>query len=144
MKIYKLYNTTITSDVGNIGVVVKDVLDSVKGLCRNNEECFIYDLKVILNELILNAIKHGNKEDSNKSIKISVALIGTEYLLLQVKDEGNGYSYCCDNSAGSDCTDIDSLMESGRGMTIVRCLCDKLKLNKKGNKILILKKLTSE
>jgi serine/threonine-protein kinase RsbW len=142
LKINKLYSTTITSDISNIGSVVKDVLSSVNGLCHSNEEAFMYDLKVILNELILNAIKHGNKEDSSKSIKISVALMETKYLLLQVEDEGGGYDYSCNNTVEIDCTDIDSLLESGRGMTIVKCLCDKVKLNKKGNKILILKKLS--
>ncbi len=141
MNIFKFYSSEISSDIGNMGKVVEDILNYLKDLSCIHEECFIFDSKVILNELILNAIKHGNKEDRNKTVKITAALIKNRYLLLQVEDEGDGYNYNPDSNKDLRCWDDGFLPENGRGMTIVRCLCDRLKFNKNGNKIAVLKRI---
>lgn len=146
MEIQKLYRARITSSIYNINNVVTDILDKLKDRGQSFEDCIIFDSRVILNELISNAIKHGNKENINKSVKISTALIDKKYLLVEVEDEGDGFYYNCASRRNEDfqCEDDRLLMESGRGLVIVRCLCDKIKFNKKGNKIIVLKRLVKD
>ena len=144
MEIQRVYNSKIASSISNINKVVTDILEKLKDRQLPNEDCTIFDFKVILNELISNAIKHGNKEDLNKLVKISTALIDGRYLLLKVEDEGEGYNYASNSNEDVRCDDDNLLSESGRGILIVKCLCDKVRFNKKGNKIVVLKKLVKD
>jgi serine/threonine-protein kinase RsbW len=142
LKTKKFYNVKIASDIRNVGEVVNEIIFRLSGLCSVDER-FVYDTKVILNELIVNAIKHGNNCINDKSVKVSVAVINDRYLLFSIQDEGEGY---CHNNTVSDneptsLNSCCSLLESGRGIIIVKCLCDKLKFNKKGNRVHVLKKI---
>jgi len=107
-------------------------------------ECDLFEVKVILNELILNAIKHGNKEDDKKFIKICAGLKNQRDLFIVIEDSGEGYDYN-DVLAIPVCTgseqEICDLKETGRGLLIVKNLCDKIKFNKKGNKVIVVKSI---
>ena len=59
------------------------------------DDCVKFELKVILNELILNAIKHGNKNEFSKKVKISVSISKSGYVFFLIEDEGEGYDYKC-------------------------------------------------
>ncbi|MDP4182510.1 MAG: ATP-binding protein [Bacillota bacterium] len=144
MKTNWFYNSKITSDITNIRSVIDEILGKLINLsCVNNEVEAIYDIKVILNELIINAIKHGNKYDYDKFVKVSAAFVNDEYILFIIEDEGEGYCYSDLelSNISSDPIDCCSFFEGGRGLMIVNCLCEKIKFNKKGNKIIVLKKL---
>lgn len=144
MKIVNTYNRVIPSRIDNIGVVVKDMISNLKSNVSPIMDCTLFELTVILNEILLNAIKHGNKEDENKKVKISSVITEDGFACFIVEDEGCGYdyNYTCNNYF--DCSgieDVFDVMESGRGIFIVKNLCDSIKVNNKGNKIVILKKL---
>lgn len=142
MKTKRFYNIKIASDVGNIGSVVNDIINRINELC-GVDDSFVYDTKVILNELIINAIKHGNNCINEKSVKVSAAVINGRYLLFSIQDEGEGYyrDTSISYSEPDDFSNCCSLLESGRGIIIVKCLCDKLKYNKRGNRVLVLKRI---
>ncbi|HEY9059053.1 MAG TPA: ATP-binding protein [Pseudobacteroides sp.] len=144
MKTKRFYNVKIASNIGNIRNVVNEIINRINGLCGVDDR-FVYDTKVILNELIINAIKHGNNCINEKSVKVSAALINDQYLLFSIQDEGEGY--CRDTSISENEPDglnnCCSLLEGGRGIIIVKCLCDKLKFNRKGNRVLVLKRINS-
>ena len=143
-KIIKTYDDSIASSINSVGNAVSDIISNIKANCRPLEECTLFELAVVLNELLLNAVKHGNKEDENKKVKISAGVTENGFACLIVEDEGCGYDHDClckskANHGGED--DICSVMESGRGILIVKNLCDQVKVNDKGNKIVVLKKL---
>ncbi|NMB33337.1 MAG: ATP-binding protein [Clostridium sp.] len=99
----------------------------------------IFDIRVALSELIQNALRHGNKGDKNKYIKVNAGITSDGYAFFVVEDEGEGFDY---RDLVRETDDLMQLKESGRGVIIVEGLCDKLKFNEKGNKAVILKKLT--
>jgi len=108
------------------------------------EECTLFELKVILNELILNAIKHGNKNDCSKYVKILAGLTKNDNAVVLVEDSGTGFDYnyilneiekCC------ELDDICNMKETGRGILIVKKLSNGMKYNYKGNRVIISKKL---
>jgi len=144
LKTLKTYNSKVSSKKENICSLVKDV---VKFLCDSSDtinEDILFEIKVILNELLQNAIKHGNKEDSSKSVEVSVGITANNHAYFIVEDEGEGYdreSACEKQYDPVEMPDICDLKESGRGILIVRSLCDKIIFNKKGNKVIVFKKL---
>jgi serine/threonine-protein kinase RsbW len=106
-------------------------------------DCVEFELKVILNELIINAIKHGNNSDVSKKVKTSITISKSGFVFIIIEDEGEGYDYKCrvrnkDIAVNEDFCD---LKETGRGIVIVSNLCDKIKFNKKGNKVIVMKRL---
>ena len=144
MKTLILYNSNIKSDFLNINSVVNDILSKLIVICCKEEESFLYDTKIILNELITNAIIHGNKCNNNKNVKIMAEILNEKYVFFSIRDEGEGF--CYEKVAINkeiDISDFSCLSESGRGMHIVRCLCDKVKFNKKGNKIIAIKRIST-
>ena len=143
-KIMKTYDGSIVSSINSVGVAVSDVIGNIQANYGPLEECTQFELTVVLNELLLNAVKHGNKADESKRVKVKAGVTNNGFACLIVEDEGCGYDHDClckskANCAGED--DICNVMESGRGILIVKNLCDKVKVNDKGNKVVVLKKL---
>ncbi len=138
MGIKKFFSTKTTGDT-NICSLVNNIIQS---LC-DCEDCIsmetIFDIRVALSELIQNALRHGNKGDKNKYIKVNAGITSDGYAFFVVEDEGEGFDY---RDLVRETDDLMQLKESGRGVIIVEGLCDKLKFNEKGNKAVILKKLT--
>lgn len=100
----------------------------------------LFELKVILNELLINAISHGNNFDCNKKVLVVLKKVYNKYIYIGISDEGTGFDYknsinhiVCNESINDTCC------EHGRGLLIVRNLCDKMKFNHTGNKVSILK-----
>ena len=145
VKTLKLFNCKIPSDIGCVCDVVKGVigfLNETYGLIDDNT---VFDLKVIINELVLNAIKHGNKGDIQKEVAIMAGVTKDNFLFIIVEDEGEGYKLNFNYNPRylEGITEICDMKETGRGILIVKSLCDKVKLNNRGNKIVVLKKLTA-
>jgi len=84
-----------------------------------------------VSEAVLNSIKHGNKNDKNKTVKIGIDCNINEISIL-IEDEGEGF----DINKVEDPTLIENIYkESGRGIFFIKNLSDKLEYNEKGNRI---------
>ena len=85
-----------------------------------------YNLKLILNELVINGIKHGNRSDVTKKILFEV-FFDKEKIRITVMDEGSGSKYDYKNM------DPCSFATSGRGLFIVDQIAKELTVQ--GNKV---------
>lgn len=109
-----------------------------------NEE-IVFETRVILNELLVNAVVHGNKKDNSKKVHVKAGVCEDHRIYIIVEDEGEGLvieEKLC-NEEVFDCNaavEVFCLNESGRGLIITSSLCDSLKRNKKGNKVVVLKR----
>lgn len=90
----------------------------------NEEKC--YYLRLILNELITNGFKHGGGRQN--AVRVDVDVVDGHVEII-VDDGGLGLTR--EQLVGS--TDVYS--ESGRGLTIVRGLCQSVELNDRGNRV---------
>lgn len=132
------------SNINNIGIVVEGLLNRLQDTCGLLNDTILFDLKVILNELLINAILHGNRENESKSVRISADIADKSELYIIIEDEGCGYDFsklCSEQDLHPCETGPDNVCECGRGIRIVRSLCDQVKVNAKGNKIIIMKRI---
>jgi serine/threonine-protein kinase RsbW len=84
-----------------------------------------------VSEAVLNSIKHGNKNDHNKTVSIGIDCDVNEINIL-IEDEGEGF----DIKSIEDPTLRENIKnESGRGIFIIKNMSDKLEYNEKGNRI---------
>lgn len=125
--------------------IVGEIIDYLRKNIGNMDDGILFEIRVILNEVVSNAIKHGNKNNLDKNVKISSGITEDGFCYFIVEDEGEGFTksdnqFCCTGIVDYD--DLLNLKESGRGILIINSLCDKVKFNKKGNKVVILKKVS--
>lgn len=145
MKTELKYFIEMPSDIDNMRRAVKDITGYIRSSCENLDSDCMFELKVILNELLLNAVKHGNKGDPGKSVRVTCGIASEEYIYLMVEDQGSGHDCkClpCRNDNAADEKEVCEMKETGRGIMIVRNLCSKMKFNNRGNKVVILKTIS--
>jgi serine/threonine-protein kinase RsbW len=121
----------IPSKSENIVLVEKLVND----LCElfNIKEDIYGNLLVALTEAVNNAIVHGNKSNPNKNIEV-VFKIQNNVLQFSIKDEGAGF----DINNLPDPTDPAMIEQpNGRGIFLMKHLCDKFSLEDKGSKVMM-------
>ncbi|MCX5668297.1 MAG: ATP-binding protein [Candidatus Omnitrophica bacterium] len=125
----------IPSDIKYIRKVSSGILKWLEP--RKLDDSALFDIRLCVEEVIRNAITHGNNSDLGLKVLISYWLEG-DSLIIEVEDEGAGF----DHSKMPDPTIEENIMKgSGRGVYIVRKLIDKMEFNDKGNKVRLTKYL---
>jgi serine/threonine-protein kinase RsbW len=148
VKAKRFYVCKIHASLENVKGTVNNILDYFGREFGHIDESNYFEFKVILNELLINAIKHGSKENEEKFVRVVAGLAKDDYALLAVEDDGDGYdpeSFERNNQfSGASLNNSEeklAIVESGRGIFIVKNLCDEFLINKKGNKVVVNKKL---
>jgi len=103
----------IKSDINLVNDIVSEILSLIDEKIGEDN---LFDIRLILSELIINSIKHGNKYDINKTTDICL-YIDDKCVEMSVGDEGEGFTYSRNLDACTFC-------ESGRGLLLVECLSD--------------------
>lgn len=94
------------------------------------------NLFVALDEAFVNAVKHGNKFDSKKLVRIT-AEVSTKEARFTVEDEGDGFNV----AEIPDPTNVENLFKtSGRGVLIIHNVMDEVRYNERGNRVEMVKK----
>ena len=129
---------TNTTQLGHLSLASKpDALIEVEQLLEeiHNEFNFKDDaygnIMVAVTEAVNNAIQHGNKNDSNKKVELSIYLDGFR-LLVSVTDQGAGF----DEASLPDPTAPENLEKlGGRGVFLMKHLADDLIFNEQGRQV---------
>lgn len=122
------YSGTVCSDLEMIKNFIEDILTKINSLIKNNNAMF--DIRLILNELVINGVLHGNDCVSSKCVKLSLE-VNDNKVIIQVEDEGNGIDF------DFKTYDPMELSCSGRGLVIVNGLSDEFYIQK--NKVTAVK-----
>ena len=94
------------------------------------------NLFVALDEAFVNAVKHGNKFDVAKLIRVSADVTNKE-ARFTIEDEGEGF----DINAIPNPLDPENLFKtSGRGVLFIYNIMDEVKYNDRGNRLTMVKK----
>jgi serine/threonine-protein kinase RsbW len=120
--VFKL-DTVIPSNIK----VVDDTVAKIIGLIRSpysSDEIERIDLA--LREALVNAIIHGNRSDPNKSVRICVALLPDNGVIIMVKDSGSGFdpSQLPDPVVGQNL-----LATHGRGVFLINQLMEDVRFS---------------
>ena len=124
------YSGVVCSDLDMIKNFVDEVLNKISRLIQNHDTMF--DIKLILNELVINGVFHGNSCINSKCVKLSLELKGNQ-IIIQVEDEGMGVDF------DFNTYDPTALNCSGRGLVLVNGLSDEFYIQK--NKVTAVKNI---
>lgn len=129
---------TFKSDIRNVSECIAGLMEYIYRTFPNVSEADRFDLRLIFSELLYNAIIHGNKMDSFKDVTLKVEFLTEDTICAAIEDEGEGFNY---SEILEKDLNVFNLCENGRGIQLVKGLCDHLLFNKKGNKIIFSKRM---
>jgi serine/threonine-protein kinase RsbW len=107
---------------------------------RRVPEDMIADLAIAITELVNNAIKHGNKKDSSKSVTVRLRLQNSEATAM-ISDQGKGFN---PDIIPNPVAQENLMKEIGRGIFIVKSLMDDVRFSfptQGGTLVTIVKKI---
>lgn len=107
------YEVEFKSDIDTSQKIINEILQKFDGYLSSDD---IFDLRLILNELISNSIIHGNKSDPGKHVRLKLSVM-ENMLDLAVSDEGEGIRI-----RNRRIPDTKSIR--GRGLVLVKGLTD--------------------
>ena len=125
--------TRYLSLIGKIGEDVAKEIDRYHG----DRDTLAYHLNVVLTEAMVNAIKHANANDPDKTVHICIS-ISEDWLIIKVYDAGQGFDI---NAVPPP--DVNGLKDRGRGIFLIKTLMDSViyKRLSNGNVLQMSKKL---
>jgi len=118
----------ISSDLCEIRTVLDNILNNLCNIVH--DETTLFDIKLILNELIINSAIHGNNQDKEKYINLRMK-VDNRLIKIEIIDEGEGFCY------DKNSYDPLELKCCGRGLVLVDGLSDEFYVNK--NKVVSIK-----
>lgn len=100
-------------------------------------EAALFDIRLCLEEALINAMKYGNRLKADVPVGLSVECDESE-LRIRVDDNGEGF----DVKKLPDCTKGEEAMRGhGRGVFLIHQLMDRVQYNEKGNSLLMVKRM---
>ena len=94
------------------------------------------NLFVALDEAFVNAVKHGNKFDARKLVRIT-AEVSKHEAKFTIEDEGEGFDV---NNIPDPLDPANLFKTSGRGVLFIYNIMDEVKYNARGNRLTMVKK----
>ena len=89
-----------------------------------------YEIELALREALVNAIVHGNQENSSKRVYVNCRCSADGEVSIAVEDEGNGFNH----EAVPDPTSPDNrTLTHGRGIYLMRTLMDEVHFEQGGS-----------
>ena len=124
----------------NVSIVVKSRPSAVVEVCEqvlSKLESYGFDkddifaVHLALEEAFLNAVKHGNKMDSSKDVKLEYS-VDFDKVEISLTDEGDGFEPA---SVADPRYGEDLYKPGGRGLLLMNSYMDVVKFNERGNSL---------
>jgi len=127
---------TISSELGNVG----RVLDAVREWLSDLPPRAYSRLCVVLEELTVNAIVHGNRIRRKRLVSCRLKSFAEECVKVTVEDEGKGFDYCALDMSLPEHVGLSR----NRGYALIGALSESLEFNEQGNRVTACLRLSDE
>ncbi len=125
------YDCVIPSEVGAEQCIQQEVMTQLERQEWGSHD--VFGVHLSLEEALVNAIKHGNRFDPAKSVRVECRL-WPDLLRVTISDEGEGF----DPNAVPDPTDAEHIdAPCGRGLLLMRNFMSKVCYNERGNTVML-------
>lgn len=127
------HETVVGSTSSAVTSVREEILSKLKTKSFSEEDIFAVHLA--MEEAFINAVRHGNKMDAGRGVKIGYS-VAPDKVEITVTDEGEGF----DPEAVPDPRFGENLYKpEGRGLFLMRSYMDVVKFNERGNSVCMVK-----
>lgn len=98
------------------------------------------EVRLGLQEALVNAAKHGNKLDPSKTVLVRFSVVSDQYWWV-ISDQGNGFKPSRDCLMNLDETVSSHEKECGRGLYILHQIFDTVQWNRQGTELRLCKQV---
>ncbi len=127
-------------DENSITIAASSEMSMVDRIAGESDEFFkqfgitaFSKYRLVLRELLINAIEHGNKKSIGKKVVCSIKKLEGPCFEVNVRDQGAGF----DHSKLEMKMPTDPEHVRNRGFPLINHFCDAIDFNKKGNEITV-------
>lgn len=113
--------------------VLKDIVSAVEQAGYRREAVFA--VRLALDEALANAVKHGNANDPNKQVTITLD-VDPERVIVSVQDQGPGF---VPEQLPDPTADENLSRPNGRGVMLMQAYMTQVGYNETGNKVILTK-----
>ena len=125
------FEVMIPSDFESGQQVVERIVESVSRAGIEGRDLF--GIRLSVDEAVTNAIKHGNKQSPDKSVRVAF-LLNEQIVRIEIEDQGGGFA----PEDVPDPTAPENLdRASGRGLMLMRQFMTRIEYNTKGNVVIL-------
>lgn len=100
------------------------------------------EIRLGLQEALVNAAKHGNNLDPSKAVVVQFSVVHDEYWWV-ISDEGSGFSQDSCNQDEKGCILPCDESENGRGLCLLHQIFDRVHWNRQGTELRLCKQVNS-
>jgi serine/threonine-protein kinase RsbW len=115
--------------MGTAHSLIGEVMAVVRPEQWNDKDLFA--LELALEETLTNAVKHGNDSDPTKMVRFDCK-VNSNRVYVRVEDEGIGFN---PDTLADPREPENQLVESGRGVLLIKHFATRVKWNDRGNVI---------
>lgn len=112
--------------------IVESFIDNAKERFSLNDDIY-GNIMIAVTESVNNAIIHGNKGESDKNVSLMLK-VDESILKFTIKDEGRGFDY---NSLPDPTSPENLDKPGGRGIFLMRHLCDEVQFTDEGRQVIL-------
>jgi len=118
--------------------VLQEIVETIQSYEYKREAVFA--VRLALDEALVNAVKHGNQGDPEKSVQIDFT-IDEDRIVIEVEDRGPGFV----PDALPDPTAEENIgRPNGRGVMLMRAYMTEVDFNDRGNRVILIKRRDCE
>ncbi len=133
-QVHEMIEFELPSDLSLMNCVLQYLLERVSKLGIITPERS--NLFIALDEAFVNAVKHGNKNDPAKLLRVTAELTPRE-ACFTVEDEGEGFNV---QEIPDPCDPTNLFRTSGRGVLLIYNIMDEVEYNAQGNRVKMVKR----
>jgi serine/threonine-protein kinase RsbW len=133
-QVHEMIEFELPSDLSLMNGVLQYLLERVSKLGIVTPERS--NLFIALDEAFVNAVKHGNKNDPTKLLRVTAELSPRE-ACFTVEDEGEGFNV---QEIPDPCDPANLFKTSGRGVLLIYNIMDEVEYNAQGNRVKMVKR----
>lgn len=119
--------------ISELRKISSKVLCHAKSLDYSDDDMFAVHLA--MEEAIINAVKHGNRADCNKTVTIEYDMT-PEKIVVSITDQGGGFE---PENIDDPRSGENIYKTGGRGVLLIKSYMDSIKYNQTGNSITMTK-----
>jgi serine/threonine-protein kinase RsbW len=108
-------------------------------ITREYSEAEVFGVRLALEEALVNAVKHGNRNDPTKWVWASWH-VGPRRVLVEIEDDGDGFE---PRAVPDPCAPEYLERSCGRGLLLMRTYMSWVRYNSRGNRVTMIKRRAS-